>query len=114
MIYRMFIDDERFPVEGDTAIVVRSSDEAKTVMEKQGCPSFISFDHDLGGADTSMELIHWMIRQDLDLLAHGFIFIPNDFKFDVHSQNPIGAKNIAGLLNSYLQFRNSENGNICT
>lgn len=114
MIYRMFIDDERFPVEGDNAVIVRSSDEAKAVMEQNGCPTFISFDHDLGGDDTSMGIVHWMIRQDLDLRHHGFVFIPFDFKFDVHSQNPVGAKNITELLNSYLQFRNSENGNLCS
>lgn len=111
--YSMFVDDERFPPIGATTVIVRSTEEAKQVMNQHGCPEFVSFDHDLGGSDEAINLVHWMIQQDLDHREYGFIFIPTDFTFYVHSQNPIGAKNISELLNSYLSFRNSENGNLC-
>lgn len=82
-------------------------------MTSHGCPKFISFDHDLGGDDTAMLVVNWMIDTDLDYANDGKRFIHDDFKFDVHSQNPVGARNIKETLNSYLKFRNSENGDLC-
>lgn len=115
MTYQLFIDDERFPAdhEKENFLIVRSSAEAKELMDTKGCPSFISFDHDLGGQDDAMEIVHWMITRDLDARCYGLIFIPEDFAFYVHSQNVVGAKNIKELLNSYLMFRKTENGNLC-
>lgn len=111
----MFIDDERFPSETSEKdfLVVRSSNEAIASIVLLGCPSFISFDHDLGGDDTAMIVVYWMIEQDLDAREKGQKFFADNFDFTVHSQNPIGAKNIKETLNSYLRFRNSENGNLC-
>lgn len=51
MTYKMFIDDERFPVTDDWTIV-RSSQEAIDCVLNNGFPQKISFDHDLGGDDT--------------------------------------------------------------
>ena len=93
---KLFIDDERFPVTNDF-VIVRTSTEAKAFVEKFGCPNFISFDHDLGGDDTSMVFIKWLIERDLDDKI-----IPSDFDYYIHSQNPIGRQNIDGLLRSYL------------
>lgn len=98
--YKLFIDDERYPVDG-LCTIVRSSKDAIERMIAFGCPSFISFDHDLGGDDTSMKIVHWMIEKDLDRPG----WIPDDFSFYVHSQNPIGKKNIEGLLGGYLKQR---------
>jgi hypothetical protein len=98
MSYKLFIDDERFPVD-DSFVVVRSSNEAISCMKVHGCPCFISFDHDLGEEDTSMAVVHRMIYKDL-----GGPWLAKDFTFYVHSQNPIGKKNIEGLLNNYLSF----------
>jgi hypothetical protein len=50
MSYKMFIDDERFPVSDDW-VIVRSSQEAIDTVLAKGFPSYISFDHDLGGDD---------------------------------------------------------------
>lgn len=114
MSYNLFIDDERFPSDKDLEqfVIARSSAECITMMELYGCPEFISFDHDLGGKDTSIIVINWMIARDLDQISDGSFFIPENFSFTVHSQNPVGAKNIEQLLNRYLRFR-SDNGNIC-
>jgi len=98
----MFIDDERNPI-SKYDIIVRSSNEAIDWMEKNGCPDFISFDHDLGGDDTAMNVVNWMIEKDLDSSGS---FIPKEFQFAVHSANPVGAKNIEMKLQKYLEDRN--------
>lgn len=97
MSYKLFIDDLRNPVTDDW-IIARTSDEAILVMIERGCPNEISFDHDLGGNDTSMVVVKWLINSDLD---HPGI-LPGWFVFSVHSANPVGAANITGLLNGYL------------
>ena len=105
MKYHMFVDDIRGPNLDsifDYWVIVRSSEEAIQFMVDKGCPISISFDHDLGGDDTSMKIVKWMIEKDLDT-NHGFI--PEGFTFEVHSENPIGSENIRGLLDSYLSKR---------
>lgn len=102
MSYQMFLDDERFPVD-ETMVIVRSVFDAITVMEKRGCPEFISFDHDLGPeCQTGMDLAKWLV--EFDQYRKGK-FIPANFSFRVHSQNPVGKANIEGLMNQYLKIR---------
>ena len=108
MTYKIFLDDERFPPEGQDFVIVRTSEQCIGWMKEYDCPEYISFDHDLGGDDTAMKVVHWIIEQDIRERLAGFTFIPENFTFYVHSQNPIGAKNITELLNSYLQFRRKE------
>lgn len=98
----MYIDDIRNPKEPSYYRIVRNSDAAIKMMESFGCPDFITFDHDLGGEDTSMSVIKWMIEKDLDM--HG-MFIPIDFEYSVHSANPVGSGNIESMLESYLKSR---------
>ena len=76
----------------------RSSWSAITWMQQHGCPKFISFDHDLGGDDTSMKVIHWMVKQDMDNPG----WLRDDFSYAVHSANPVGVQNIVGLIEGYL------------
>ena len=99
---RLYIDDIRNP-KGEFDAVVRTSEEAINWMTFYGCPEFISFDHDLGGTDTAMTVVKWMIENDLN---ENELFIPDNFTFFVHSANPVGAANIAGYLDSYLAQRN--------
>ena len=96
----LYIDDIRDPKTDKDWKVVRSSDQAINYFLTHGCPNYISFDHDLGGEDTSMKIVKFMI--DLDINDKGE-FIPDDFEFNVHSANPIGAENIKGTLNSYFK-----------
>ena len=94
VMYRMFIDDERFPASEDPmTLIVRSSAEAIEVIKKLGVPYFVSYDHDLGGDDTSMIFINWMIDAYLDGELKHF-----PINYYVHSQNPVGARNIKYLL----------------
>jgi len=107
----LYIDDIRTP-KNKFDIITRSSKETIKLMRNYGCPSFISFDHDLGGEDTSMIIIKWMVEHDMNLREKGKSFIPNDFSFNVHSANPVGAKNIEGYLKSYLKSLLTTEGDI--
>lgn len=101
MPWRLFLDDERFPANDrwNRWTIARSSQEAIELVQQQGMPVEIAFDHDLGGEDTSMKFIHWMIDQHYD---HGLV-IPAELIFSVHSQNPVGAKNICSLMIAFLK-----------
>lgn len=99
MSYKLFIDDERYPVTNDW-IIVRSSREAIDVVKALGCPIEISFDHDLGGDDTSIVFI----KEFIEMVMDKKISIPNDFEYSIHSQNPIGRDNIKSLLSSFLNY----------
>ena len=97
----LYIDDIRNP--NYDAVVVRTSKEAISYVKENGCPNFISFDHDLGGDDTAMIFVKWLVNHDLD---NGAKIIPVDFRFNVHSANPSGAANIKSYLDNYLKVRN--------
>lgn len=97
--YRLFLDDERHPPnDGKRWVVLRNSKSCKDFVLEYGMPKFISFDHDLGGEDTAMVFLDWMIDAVLD----GEVIFPSDFAFEVHSQNPIGAENLRGKLMSFI------------
>lgn len=100
MAYRMFLDDERDPPrDGQEWVVVRSYDEAVAYMADHGIPTFMSFDHDLGGEKTGMDVAKWLVAHVLD---RGLDL--SDFSFYVHSQNPVGARNIGMLLDRLCLF----------
>lgn len=99
MSYKLFIDDERNPVEDDW-VVVRNSADAIVAVSCYGVPIEIAFDHDLGGDDTSIKFIHWLMDKVLD----GDLKIPDGFTYSVHSQNPIGAANIKHKMDAILMY----------
>lgn len=99
--YKLFIDDIRYPTK-EEYIIARSSKEALSFISIKGCPEFISFDHDLGGEDTSMIFLHRLIEMDIE---QDYKFIPDGFSYQIHSANPVGRDNIKGLLDGYLKFR---------
>lgn len=100
--WNLFLDDERMPKDNSrTWTIARSTEEAKKLVLERGVPGYTSFDHDLSGEDIALDFVKWMIDQDLD----GKLKIPEDFRFNVHSANPVGAKNIQKLLDGYLEFR---------
>lgn len=103
MTYRLFLDDIRNPdwvySEPGEWEICRDMAQAVVIMLEQGCPDLISFDHDLGeDIPTGYDLAKWLVERDLDHPG----FIPDHFRFYVHSANPVGASNIQNLLNSYL------------
>lgn len=92
-MYKMFIDDVRNPPPGDW-VVVRSSDEALAYVQANGMPAFISFDHDLGGDDTTMVFL----RKLVDYVWNGDDSPP---AYEVHSANPVGRLNIQSFMDSW-------------
>lgn len=91
MAYKMFLDDERWPVK-DEYVIVRSFEEAIAYMTENGLPEFITFDHDLGGWRNGFHVADWIVGYCLDNDIHE---LP---KWEIHSQNPVGAENIRKLL----------------
>lgn len=116
----LFLDDERFPKDvtwiriGGVGShvdwqIVRSYNEAIVWVTEHGFPDVISFDHDLGlmhyandysDGKTGLDFAKWLVEYDMDTNT-----MPEDFKFTVHSKNPIGGSNIQALLNNYIRLK---------
>lgn len=113
-LYSLFIDDERIPERGYESdvpdgvalqyskleysgdhnwIICRSSFEAIEYVKKYGPPTFISFDHDLGGNDTSREFLKWWGYEWNEAVR-----FPD---FVVHSENVVGRVWITDFINSF-------------
>ncbi len=101
---KIYLDDLRTPPAGQEWVVVRSSYEAIEFVKNNGMPVYWSFDHDLGSDDTTMVFLKWLIEYDMD---NAGTIIPADFTYNIHSANPVGVKNIDGILCSYLSFKNN-------
>ena len=84
-------------------VYVNSFNKALEYIEDHGCPAFISFDNDLGGALEGGDLARLLVKKDLDTPG----FIPAQFDFFVHSRNPVARKNIELLLRRYLLHRDT-------
>lgn len=78
---------------------------AQDYIMSKGCPDFISFDNDLMRELEGKDLAIWLVEKDLDNPG----FIPQEFGFFVHSQNPIAKEKINSYLGQYLQVREREN-----
>jgi hypothetical protein len=91
----------------DSLYLARSYDEAVKYVQKFGIPNFISFDHDLGIDENNnllpsgYDFAKWLVESDMDKNQN----IPYDFKYFVHSANPVGKENIQRYLNSYLKYK---------
>jgi hypothetical protein len=89
---KLFLDDMR--TAPDTWITVKSFSEFCEWITANGIPEMISFDHDLGlGEPTGMDCAKWIVDKG---------YILKDFM--VHSSNPPGRENIAGLLNNWITY----------
>ena len=103
MSYNLYLDDERFPKDDSREwVIVRSFSEAVSYVENHGMPRYISFDHDLGLAESGYDFAKWVVDMDMS----DMIQLPVDFDYNVHSANPVGSRNITGYLNNYLEFKN--------
>lgn len=97
--YSLFIDDERYPSDTskDNWVICRTFDEA-VEMFKSCIPDHISFDHDLGESSKSgFDFAKWIVDYDIENNI-----LKSTFSWYIHSQNPIGAKNIDFLLLGYF------------
>ena len=98
MTYKLFLDDLRDPINNDW-VIARSSKEAIEVVEKHGMPIEITFDHDLGGDDTSIIFINFLTNYLLD----NPFYLSDDFCYSIHSANPVGRQNIDGKMKPLIK-----------
>jgi hypothetical protein len=101
LTYNLFIDDERMPPEvnataTDVFHIVRNYDDAVKYVTEHGVPQFISFDHDLGKGLTGYDFAKWLCEYIIDNNLRS-----DCFEYYVHSQNPVGAKNIIMYLEGF-------------
>ena len=105
--YVLFLDDEREPsvsllAQYERVVICRSFDDAVRVVQELGLPEHTCFDHDLGpesknGHDFAKWLVEWVMDDDR------FEYPPH-VGYSVHSQNPIGADNIRGVIDGYHRW----------
>lgn len=109
MSYAMFIDDERFPhnvtwMQADFYcvdwVICRTWAEVLYHIHHFGFPDTISFDHDLGKNETTG---YDIAKKLVDMLMDGDYELPENFRFFVHSKNPVGAENIQRYIDNYLE-----------
>lgn len=91
-------------------VVCRNLDEVQKEIKERGCfPCFISFDHDLGldengeHLEDGYDLAKYLVDKDIDEEV-----LPENFDFQVHSDNPPGKIQIESLLNNYLKFKRNQ------
>jgi hypothetical protein len=89
----------------ETVIRLTTVEEAIEYILTNGCPNFISFDNDLMTKLEGIDLARWLVDNDLKNTG----FIPEDFQFFVHSQNPIAKVRIYSYLGQYLEYRELNN-----
>lgn len=92
--YYVYRDSEMPELHPDRWTVARSTEEAKALILAKGMPELMSLDHDLGGADTTMVFLNWLVREHWN----GTTAIP---KSRVHSANTVGATNIRAFMDSW-------------
>lgn len=101
--WNLFLDDERLPTYVDPKgssiwYIARTSEHAKQMVQSYGMPYYISFDHDLGGDDNAMIFLRWLSNDYFNEKQHKLPF------YGVHSANPVGAKNIESLMESWKKI----------
>ena len=102
---KLFIDDLRDPPD-DTWTVVRDYQQAVAYFDTNGLPPVVSFDHDLGLAETGYDVAKWIVEKILDKEVD----LPDTFVYTVHSANPVGKRNIEALLDNFTKYHNINNG----
>ena len=99
------MDDERYPpADVKNWVIARTLGQVQQIIINRGAPTHISFDHDLGSnCPTGYDIAKWLVEFDMDD-TEDFSF-PENFTFYVHSQNPVGKKNIEEYLKNYFKFK---------
>ena len=96
--WKLFLDDLREP-KSDDFVIARNVKKAKELIKKKGFPSYMSLDHDLGKNEpTGYDFVKWIVNEYKDKE------LP-EFDFNIHSANPVGAKNMELLLNNFIKHK---------
>ena len=100
-MYKLYLDDERFPKLSNDWVIVRNFEEFKSTILERGLPKEISFDHDLGdGIPTGHDCVKWMVYE--------MKFDLRNVDINIHSANNVGRDNIDGLIKSWNKFLDAE------
>ncbi len=86
---RVWIDDLRPPPDATWTWVKTSADALELLCDEK--VEELSFDHDLGGDDTSMPVAKWIEEQAFE----GKMKPP---QWAIHSANPVGRQNLEAAL----------------
>ena len=97
MSWNLYLDDERMASKERPYMLARTVAEARDFVNALGPPRFMSLDHDLGGASTTMDFLKWLVQNLGDVGA-----IPD---YQVHSANPVGRDNIIAFMESWKKSR---------
>lgn len=100
--YVLFLDDTRdIPdrLKG-YAIIARSYDDAIKILKWCGCPLYLLLDHDLGEEKTGYDFV----KHFCDEVLNKNLILPKGFEYFVHSQNPVGKKNIENYMENFLEM----------
>src|SRR5262245_26441660 len=93
---RLWIDDYRAAPEG--WLWAKTSADALALLQEHGDRiEEVSFDHDLGGDDTTMPVADWIAK----MAWLGRMPPP---KWSVHSANPVGRENLKRTLTRAEEF----------
>lgn len=96
-----FAPDYEYDKDTHKVVWVKSYDEFTTWIWENGLPDEIGFDHDLGRNANGMDAAKWLVEYCLD----NSLELPEWF---VQSANPVGKRNINGLLEN---FKNNQINN---
>ena len=109
---KLFLDDTRIPrdvgYQDAEWTIVRDYATFKVILDNFG-PEEISFDHDLADFSknqgiekewTGLDCAKYLVERDSK-----WNMITPDFKWKVHSYNPVGKKNIEEYLKCYIKFK---------
>lgn len=104
-MYNLYLDDERLPKTKTPFFIARSYEDFVYIIRKNGIPSYISFDHDLGlhsgsGYDCATWLIGYVIGCNNKL--------PDNFNYNVHSANPVGVKRIVACMENLIKHQQGD------
>ena len=96
----LFLDDVRVPADVTTIhlpdiewVVVRTQDEFKSHILREGMPAVLSLDYNLADNKTSYHSVIWLKQ----LCSHYNIDIPPIF---IHSSNPLGVALLTNVLHA--------------
>lgn len=105
MKYTLFLDDERLPSSNliattENLAVCRNYEDAVDTVLQLGLPEHICFDHDLGeGSLTGHDFAKWLVLYAFRSEPYPII------NYSIHSQNPVGAENIKGVIDNYHKYK---------
>lgn len=88
--------------EGAEIHIVRRYDEAIAWIDKNACPDFIFFDHDIQSElKTGFDVLKYLIEKDLDEN-----YLNKKVQIFFHTQNNIGRSNMQNYWNNYKRYIN--------